>query len=177
MARRPRKQAVKSRAAGAKAAGVRVRPAKPADVPVIKTMIREFVEYLNAIDEPEEPNQAAIDRIAGAVFGKEPLCRILIAEADGRTAGYLVYYIGLDMDLVLPAAYVVDLFIREAHRKRGGGRALMEAAGEIVKRRGGSTLFWTVWRKNPKALAFYRHLGARPWDEEILMRWSLDGRG
>lgn len=142
---------------------------------MIKTMIREFADYLNAIDEPEEPDQAAIDRIAGAAFGKNPLCRILIAEGGGSTAGYLVYYIGLDMDLVLPAAYVVDLFVRKAHRKCGAGRALMEKVAAIVRRRGGRTLFWTVWRKNPKALAFYRHLGARPWDEEILMRWSLAG--
>lgn len=177
MARHPRKRAVKPRAGGAKTTGVRVRPARPADVPAIKTMIREFADYLNAIDEPEEPDQAAIDRIGGAAFGKKPLCRILMAEAGGRPAGYLVYYVGLDMDLVLPAAYVVDLFVREAYRKRSAGRALMEAAAEIVERQGGRTLFWTVWRKNPKALAFYRHLGARPWDEEILMRWSLDGRG
>jgi GNAT superfamily N-acetyltransferase len=138
-------------------------------------MIREFADYLNAIDEPEEPDQAAIDRIAGAAFGRKPLCRILIAEAGGRTAGYLVYFIGLDMDLVRPAAHVIDLFVRAPHRRRGAGRALMEAVARIVERQGGSTLFWTVWRKNPKALAFYRHLGARPWDEEILMRWALPG--
>lgn len=157
-------------------AAVAVRPATRADVPTIKRMIREFADYLNAIDEPEEPDQAAIDRIEAAAFGPKPLCRILVAEAGGRLAGYVVYYEGLDMDVVLPAAYVIDLFVRAAYRDRGAGRALMEAVAAIVKRRGGSTLFWTVWRKNPKALAFYEHLGARPWDEEILMKWSLPDR-
>jgi GNAT superfamily N-acetyltransferase len=52
----------------------------------------------------------------------------------------------------------------------------MEAVAGIVQRRGGLTLFWTVWRKNPKAVVFYEHLGARPWDEEILMKWSLPDR-
>ena len=33
--------------------------------------------------------------------------------------------------------------------------------------------FWTVWDKNPAAMAFYRHLGARPFSEEILMRWDV----
>jgi hypothetical protein len=80
----------------------RVRPATRADVAQIKAMIREFADYLNAIDEPEEPEQATIDRIEGAAFGPKPLCRILVAEAGGRMAGYLVYFIGLDMDLVLP---------------------------------------------------------------------------
>jgi ribosomal protein S18 acetylase RimI-like enzyme len=55
----------------------------------------------------------------------------------------------------------------------------MERAAAIVRERGGSAVTWTVWDKNPKAQEFYRRLGARPWSEEILMRWSLDedGRG
>lgn len=157
-------------------ATVPVRPATRADVPEVKAMIHEFADYLNAIDEPEEPDPAAIDRIEGAAFGPQPLCRILVAEIGGRMAGYLVYFIGLDMDLVQPAAYVVDLFVRDDCRDQGAGRALMEEVAVIVERRGGGTLFWTVWNKNPKALAFYAHLGARPWDEEILMRWSLPDR-
>ena len=151
---------------------ITIRALRPADLPVLKDMIRENIDYLNAIDEPEEVSQETIDRVAALALGPDALCSVLIAEMDEQVGGYLLYFVGVDMDVVAPAIHINDLFVREALHRRGIGCALMNAARAVAKQRGAARLFWTVWRKNPKAIAFYRELGAKPWDdEEILMQW------
>ncbi len=156
---------------------VALRPATGADLPAIKAMICEFADYLNAIDEPDALDPSLAGEIRTLAFGTEPLCRIEIAEVGGAPVGYMTYFIAIDMDGFAPALYIADLFVRDAWRERGVGRALMDRAASITRERGGGSLFWAVWNKNRTALAFYRRLGAQPWDEEILMRWDIGGTG
>lgn len=150
---------------------VAIRPATLDDLPVIKAMMREFVDYLNAIDEPEDVPDEEIAHIESMAFGDAAPCRILIAQLDGNTAGYLTYFWGMSMDGVAPALFVGDLFIKAEHRKRQVGRDLMEHARAIALAAGATQVNWTVWRKNRAAQAFYRSIGAREYSEEILMTW------
>ncbi len=154
-------------------ATVAVRPATEADLPAIKQMVHEFADYLNAIDEPDALDPALAGKIPELAFGPKPICSIEIAEIAGTQVGYMIYFIGIEMDGYAPALYIAELFVREAWRVRGVGRVLMERAASITRERGGGTLFWAVWNKNPKALAFYHRLGALTWDEAILMRWDI----
>jgi GNAT superfamily N-acetyltransferase len=151
---------------------VHVRAAVPADLANIKSLLREFAEYLNAIDEPEPILDEEIDRIERLAFGSGAVCTILIAETDGKIAGHLSYFWGLSMEGVAPALFVGDLFVRDSCRGQGVGRTLMQHAREIAEARGANQVLWTVWRKNEAAQAFYRQLGARIYDEEVLMTWS-----
>lgn len=155
---------------------VTVRPATRADLPAIKALMREFADYLNAIADWQDVDDSHFDRVEPHVFGPHGFCGLLVAEAAGDVAGYLMHHRGVDMDTLHEALHVTDLFVRAAQRKRGVGRALMDAAAAIVRSRGGSTLYWTVWDQNPQALAFYERLGARRFADEILMRWDRGAR-
>jgi GNAT superfamily N-acetyltransferase len=150
---------------------VQIRPAKPADLAAIKALLREFAAYLNAIDEPEPVIDEEIDRIARLAFGPEAVCTMLLAEADGAVAGHLSYFWGLSMEGVAPALFVGDLFVRDGYRGLGIGRLLMQHAREMARARGANQVNWTVWSKNTAAQAFYARLGARTYDEEVLMTW------
>ena len=50
----------------------------------------------------------------------------------------------------------------------------MEGARRLATDRSASYVVWMVWRQNPAALTFYRHLGAEPYDENLQMIWRLD---
>ncbi|MEV6928612.1 GNAT family N-acetyltransferase [Dactylosporangium sp. NPDC051485] len=76
--------------------------------------------------------------------------------ADGAVVGRIW--------LALPAeqhdqAWVYDVQVDPAHRRRGHGRALMLAAEEELKRRGVAKLGLNVFGHNPGARALYEELG------------------
>ena len=54
-----------------------------------------------------------------------------------------------------------DLFVRPAHRGKGLGRRLMEAAVDGLKARGAEDLLLRVSADNEAAIEFYRKLGLR----------------
>jgi ribosomal protein S18 acetylase RimI-like enzyme len=49
----------------------------------------------------------------------------------------------------------------------------MDAAANLLRKRGGLRLLWTVWDQNHPAIAFYERLGARFFAEERLMTWTV----
>jgi GNAT superfamily N-acetyltransferase len=53
----------------------------------------------------------------------------------------------------------------------------MQHVRDLARARGANQVLWTVWRKNAAAQAFYERLGARPYDEEVLMTWPIDPDG
>ena len=151
-----------------------VRFAGEADIPAVKALMREFVDYLNAIDEPEDVPDAVLDRLGPLAFGPNKLCTALIAEVDGEPAGYLLYFTGIFTDPMTPVLFVADLFVSEPFRRANVGSALMRRTREIAREHAANQIVWTVWRKNPKAVEFYESLGARVFEEEILMTWPVE---
>ena len=68
---------------------------------------------------------------------------------------------------------VCDLFVREAGRRRGVGRALMSAVRAHCLAIGAAGLFWSVLETNKAALAFYRGLGAATAESLEFMWWPV----
>lgn len=56
-------------------------------------------------------------------------------------------------------AYVDEVAVAQAHRRRGIGRRLMEQALQWARERGLGTIELNVWAANPGAIEFYRRLG------------------
>ncbi len=154
---------------------VAVRQAHAADLPVLKALANEFEAWLSRFDaEPAAVDPARADPLEALAFGPDRLCEVIVAELDGEVAGYLIYYFGIWIGSdIAPCLYVADIFVREMHQRRGIGSAMMEHAREVARQRGARNLFWTVWSKNPVGQAFYRRLGAEPFDDEIMMRWRI----
>jgi GNAT superfamily N-acetyltransferase len=162
------------------AAGIAIRAAIPGDAEELGRMSREFLDELDALpiaaDAPEIPESDDVvltaEIFARDIFGAQPLAQVLIAESGGTAVGYLMYHFGYWPADAAPSLHVVDLYVRPVARKSGAGRALMEAAAAVIRRRGGQRLLWTVWDQNQAAMAFYRRLGARFFSEERLMTWK-----
>lgn len=84
---------------------------------------------------------------------------VLVAVEEGPTAEWLVGYVVFW--LVHDEVHVLNLGTAVEARRRGIGRALMEEAHTLGRRRGATLSALEVRRSNLPALALYRHLGYR----------------
>ena len=154
--------------------GLSIRTAVRNDLSDLSRLWYEFETWLNAIANPVPIDVTRFDRFEALAFGPNALCTVLVAEQDGATIGYLVYYPGVWMDDLAPCIHVADLFVRPIAHRQGVGRALMEQVRTVARDRGCKHVFWTVWRKNLAAQEFYRRLGAKPFDDEVFMIWDVE---
>jgi ribosomal protein S18 acetylase RimI-like enzyme len=143
-----------------------------ADAQVIGEMIKEFQSYLRSLGDQTGFAFDAESYLRDG-FGPDPAFYGIVAEIDGKVAGYLLYHHGYDTDRGQRLAYVIDLYVREPFRRRGVGKTLMESAARACTEAGGTTLVWTVYKRNQIAFEFYERLGARRLADLELMAWSV----
>ena len=87
---------------------------------------------------------------------------LFVADQGGRLVGMVDVRIqsAPDIPIMVPRRYaVIDaIVVREAHRRSGIGRALMERAHEWVRAQGVDEIALNVWEFNAGAIAFYEGL-------------------
>ncbi len=140
--------------------------AAESDVPALLGMIRELAEFERLAHELE----VTADSLRAALFGGRPVAAALLAREDGFPAGYAVYYHTFSTFVGRPGVFLDDLYVRPEFRKRGLGRALLEAVAKIGMELGGGRFEWIALRWNENAFRFYRSLGAKVMDEWALLR-------
>jgi len=106
-------------------------------------------------------------------FGANPAFSGLVAELNGKVAGYLLYHFGYDTDHARRLMHVCDLYVQEGARHHGAGRALMQAAANLCREAGGHELLWTVYKPNKLAFDFYERLGAEYVKDLKFMYWPV----
>ena len=85
---------------------------------------------------------------------------VLAASSEGRMLGIAVVAYRLNISAGGPFASIEDLHVRPESRRRGIGRALLEAVAERCKIRGVSYIEAQV--EDDEAAAFYLALGYEP---------------
>jgi len=147
-----------------------LRPATPADVDLIVSMVRELAVYERA----PEAVLATADLIGKALFGAPPAAEAVIAEWQGQPAGLAVFFHNFSTWLGRRGLYLEDLFVRESYRGRGIGKALLLHLAAIARTRGCGRMEWSVLDWNQSAIDFYRSLGAKAMDEWTVYRLDAD---
>ncbi|PKA66441.1 Tyramine N-feruloyltransferase 4/11 [Apostasia shenzhenica] len=90
-------------------------------------------------------------------------------QRDGLVvAGYLLCFPNYSSFEGRPGLYVEDIFVREAWRRKGMGRMLLEAAARDAARLGYGRVEWCVLDWNKNAISFYEEMGA-----EVLPQWRI----
>jgi ribosomal protein S18 acetylase RimI-like enzyme len=147
--------------------GVRVRPAEPGDYERALALWRAVDAYhVRLVPDvfrwvPDEARSKAL--FARLVADSE---RLALVAAEGEdVAGLLTAELRAapPAPLFRPStiAYVTTVVVEEARRRRGIGRALMEAAHAWARRRGAARLELSVYAENESAIRFYERLGYR----------------
>lgn len=149
--------------------GIVLRPAQRDDVPIILAFIRELAVF----EKLEHEAIATPALMEQALFGERPAAEVVIAEADGQPAGFVLFFTTFSTFVGLPGLYLEDLFVRPAFRKRGIATTLMRHLARTAVERGYGRFEWSVLDWNEPAIRFYRSLGARPMDEWTVQR--VDG--
>ncbi len=147
-----------------------IRPATAADRPELARMLGEVVDFFASLAPgafPERPTAEELWETSGLSFTDDPVCATLVAETDGRIAGYLAYHFGVWE--IYAALYVAGLYVRPDVQRKGIGRALMSEAAKLARARGATHVTWEVWRLNPRAVAFYQSIGAEIFDDNLRM--------
>ncbi|MGA3081539.1 MAG: GNAT family N-acetyltransferase [Terracidiphilus sp.] len=138
-----------------------IRPATPADVPQILTFIRALAAYER---EPHavRATEAGLERDG---FGTNPFYFCLMAEHDGRPAGFALYFFNYSTWMGRPGIYLEDLFVEPELRGLGIGKALLERVAAAAMEKRCMRLEWAVLDWNTPAIEFYKAMGAEFLDE------------
>lgn len=138
-----------------------IRPATPDDVPAILAMIAELADYERAPHEAV----ATEDRLRSALFGPTPAVYAHLAVEDGEPVGFALWFLNFSTWRGVHGIYLEDLYVRQAARGGGHGKALLAELARICVERGYARLEWWVLHWNP-AREFYEAIGA-----EALTEW------
>jgi len=141
---------------------IRIRRACEDDAALIVHYIRALAQYEKEAVENVRITEADVRRDG---FGERRRFEVLIAESDGAAAGFALFFPTYSTWEGRPGMYVEDIFVEEAARKSGAGRALIAAVAKIGRQRGCARVDLAVLNWNP-ARGFYHRLGfqhAEPW--------------
>ena len=144
----------------------RIRPACDDDVPLVLTLIRELAEYERMAEEVT----AAEADIRQALFGPAPSAEAVIAEVEGRPAGFALFFHSFSTFAGRRGLYLEDLYVRPEHRGRGIGRGLLRHLARLARERGCHRFEWSVLDWNALAIRSYRRAGAVAMDEWTVYR-------
>lgn len=151
---------------------VRTRPATRDDVPVIAELIRGLARY-EKLEDQVVMTEALLD---AALFGERPYAEVVLAEDEGRSVGFALFFHNFSTFLGRPGIYLEDLFVLPEHRGRGIGRTLLANLARLAVERGCGRLEWAVLDWNREAIDFYLRLGAKAnseWSEYRLTGEAL----
>lgn len=130
-----------------------IRPARAGDGATIHGLLTELAAF----------EQGSVDATAADLerdaFGPRPLFEALLAERDGRAVGMLTYLTLYSSWRGRPALMIHDLFVQEAARGTGAGKALIARLSDIARQRDCCRVDVNVLDWNEKARAFYASLG------------------
>jgi GNAT superfamily N-acetyltransferase len=145
-----------------------ITPIARGEVPELLELIRELARF----EKLEDEVAATVSILENSLFGSQPVAGALFARCDGKLAGYAIYFFTFSSFIGRPGIWLEDLYVRPEFRKRGLGRALMEAVARVGVQRNCGRFEWTALNWNEKALDFYDKLGARKMDEWIMLRMN-----
>lgn len=147
-----------------------IRPATPADLPLIAEFIRDLAEYEKLSHEVRFDEA----KLGENLFGARPYAEVVIGEIDDAPQGFALFFHNFSTFEGRPGIYLEDLFVRPEARGSGLGKALLAHLAKLCVERDCARLEWSVLDWNEPSIGFYKSLDARLMDEWTVMRMDGD---
>jgi GNAT superfamily N-acetyltransferase len=133
-----------------------IRPAVPADVPVVLGFIRELAEYEKAL-----PHVAATEeRLGESLFGNPRRAEAILGELGEQAVACAVFYPSFSTYLGRACLHLEDLYVRPESRGAGVGKSMLSYLARVTRARQCARLEWSSLAWNEPAKRFYLRLGA-----------------
>ncbi len=143
---------------------IEIRRATEDDIPLILDLIKDLAAYERLSDEVV----ATEDVLREFLFGTRPYAEVILGYYDGTPAGYILFFYNFSTFIGRPGIYIEDIYVREAHRGKGLGKALFKYTAALAANRNCGRLEFAVLNWNEPSIRFYKHFGAKLMDD-----WSL----
>lgn len=146
-----------------------IRRAKLQDAATIQTLLDEQATHHGEVLE------AGVEALQKWGFGPKALFRTLLAERGSETLGFALYYPDFSTLRGRPGVMLQDIYVREAARGLGLGRALLAEVMADAQDWEAGFITLLLDRANQSASAFYARFGfAARGDYDMLI---LEGEG
>ena len=131
----------------------------------------ELLKEQAALDPTRTPDSDALKRWQNdfPYWVRDDHTRILVAEEDGRLAGFLKAHVRSVAPVYAPRreAYLEAIYVEAQARRSGVGRQLLRALADWAAGMGGLVIRLHVAAQNDTGRAFWKSLGAVPAAQEL----------
>jgi len=134
-----------------------IRPAITEDV----DQIVQFVIDLAIYEKEQDAVVATSEQFRNALFCDNPQAHCLIAELNGESVGFALYFLSFSTWLGQHGIYLEDLYVTPEARGIGAGKALLKELSKIAVQKNYGRVEWSVLDWNEPSIKFYQAMGAK----------------
>lgn len=143
-----------------------LRDATPADETAWRGLWQQYLDFYSVI-LPEAVTAATWSRCLSPA---SPM-GLRLAEDGGTAVGFALHLVHESSWSLTPDCYLEDLFVTDAARGKGAGRALLDDLAALARARGCARLYWLTAKDNARARALYDSY--TPTDDHLRYRITL----
>lgn len=136
--------------------------------------IYDFVVELAVYEKEPEAVKTSVEETREKIFGDKSSVKALICEEDGVAIGMAVYFYNYSTWLGKNGIYLEDLYVREAKRGVGAGKAMLKHLAQKALDEDCGRFEWSCLDWNTPSREFYESIGAKSQDEWIGYRLEGD---
>lgn len=147
-----------------------IRRAQAEDLSLIQDLIKGLASY----EKRPQDVTGTKEQLHFWLFEKK-VAAVWLAEYEGETAGYALYYPVFGSFAAAGYVYLEDFFLKEEFRGRGLGRCFFSKIAEAVLTEGYAGMEWSCLDWNRTAIGFYQRQEAE--QETGRVYFELDRKG
>jgi ribosomal protein S18 acetylase RimI-like enzyme len=157
-----------------------IREYKVEDAEQVEECFVELQDFLRLIDSKIADGRKVAKKYIERMFRRcaETNGKVFVAETDSRVVGMVCVYAKVNSDEIdeeeYEYAYISDLVILAAYRRRGLGRALLQRAEDYASLQGAALLKINVLARNDTARKLYTNYGFQEYEVSLFKNLRVD---